>query len=202
MEDEEIILRIRERGQDEAALTEELIKKYIPLVNREIRFLFLAGAEADDLAQEGMIGLYRAICSYRPGGDSRFITFATTCIRNCLRDAIKAAGRLKNQPLNSFISLSGTDDTEAELALSEMIGGPDTENPEAICLRREERADLEKEMERILSPMEKQTAALYLEGISRKSIAEQLGKDEKAVSNALSRIRKKLSAYMEAEHVQ
>ncbi len=202
MEDEEIIQQIRRRGEEEAQLTEMLIKKYIPLVNREIRFLFLAGADADDLAQEGMIGLYRAICSFQPEEGNRFITFAVTCVRNQLRDAVKAAGRQKNLPLNNFVSLSGTEDAETELTLSEVIGGPETENPEAIYLRKEEQKDLLNEMRRILSPLELEVAKLYLEGLSRTDIAKRMGKDEKAVSNALSRIRKKLSGFMEKRNTE
>ncbi len=187
--DEELALR-SQAGDREAE--EQLLKQYSDVVKREIRFLFLVGAETEDLAQEAMIGLVKAIRDYSPDRGASFRTYATRCIRNQIRTAITAAGRQKHQPLNTYISIYADSTEEGEKLLSELALREDSGNPEALVLRKEGLEELEERMQLKLSPLERRVAELYLAGLSYAEIAEQLGRNERSVNNALTRIRRKI----------
>ncbi len=190
MSDEELVLRGQTQGDLEAE--EQLLKRYGEVVKREVRFLFLVGAETEDLTQEAMIGLVKAIREYTPDRGAAFHTYATSCIRNQIRTAIKTAGRKKHQPLNSYISIYADSTEQGEQLLSEQIGDGNDGNPETLYLKQERIRELEQSIKQKLSPLEQRVAVLYLEGGSHAEIAAEIGKPERSVNNALTRIRNKL----------
>ena len=175
--DEELICRLH---AGEEAIAEYLLEKYKPYVKSKSRALFLVGGDRDDLMQEGMIGLFKAIRDFEPANGAPFMAFAKLCIERQLYTAIEAAGRLKNAPLNGYVSLS----EEGEQL---MDGGIE----EAVI----EKASYEQMYEHIkkhLSPMENQVLELYLEGQDYTQIAKILGKTDKSIDNALQRIKSKI----------
>lgn len=186
--DEELVTRSR---AGDSLAEEQLLKRYSDVVKREVRFLFLVGAETEDLIQEAMIGLVKAIREFSPEREASFRTYAVTCIRNQIRTAIRDANRKKHHPLNSYVSIYEDEDESGSAGISDRIT-EEQDNPENIVIRKERLAELEKKMQELLSPLEQRVAALYLEGLSHAKIAEQLGKPERSVNNALTRIRTKL----------
>ena len=176
MTDKELFERLR-RGETE--VTDFLLEKYKPVVKRQARTLYLIGGENDDLIQEGMIGLYKAIRTYRPD-EGAFGNYAQVCVARQMYTAVQASGRKKHEPLNEYISLS----EDLDLLLQE--------SPESRVINQE---NLEKRYHLIdeqLSSMEKQVLKLYLEGDSYEEIAEKMGRSEKSVDNAIQRLKKKL----------
>ncbi len=171
---------------------EYLIVKYTPLVNNEVRTMFLVGAEIEDLAQEGMIGLFQAIRDYDEKSTASFSTFAYTCIKNKCKTAVTAANRMKHGPLNNYISIFYSDDEEREGDERYLVSDEGLNDPEFLFLRQEKIEKMYEELELKLSPMEKKVVGLYLEGMSRREIADRLGKSEKSIDNALTRIHNKL----------
>ncbi len=188
LNDEEIIELIQ-KGQADA--TEYMLKKYYPLVKKSIRTLYLIGADTEDLSQEGMIGLFKAIQSFQPNNNASFYTFAKVCIDRQIYSAIKASNRKKHSPLNSYISFySKINEDEMEL-IDNLEAGMDS-NPEQIVLDRENTTSIEEILDEHLSKMEKQVLTFYLEGKSYADIATQLGKTSKSIDNAIQRIRDKV----------
>ncbi len=185
---DELILELISKGDEDAE--EYLLIKYMPLVKSETRFLFLVGAETEDLAQEGMIGLFMAIRDFKNDGKTSFHTFATVCVRNRIHSAISAANRQKHLPLNNAVSLyyNDNDDSEEKSILDE----DDTYNPEKIVLRHEKIEQMYEQLDMKLSATEKVVTKLYLQGLSRREIAAELGKSEKSIDNALNRVHNKL----------
>lgn len=191
--DEEIISLIKNNNDD---AMEYLIKKHGYIVKREIRTVFLIGADTDDLVQEGMIGLFKAIRDYEENKGASFATFATLCVRRQIQTAIKNSNRKKHFPLNSAISLYTEDESGAISVIAEKengMWGDDGSNPEDVIIEREERIKLAEKIRASLSSYEKKTLVLYLGGLSRSEMAQKLGRSEKSIDNALSRIRNKLS---------
>ena len=185
--DEELVV-MSQSGDSEAE--EQLLKRYSDVVKREVRFLYLVGAETEDLVQEAMIGLVKAIRDFVPGRGAAFRTYAIRCIRNQIRSAITAANRKKHQPLNTYVSIY--EESEGDISLS---GGAVPEalgDPETIRIRKEDLEERQQKLSISLSPLERQVAELYLEGLSHAAIAERLEKQERSVNNALTRIRTKL----------
>ena len=186
-----ILLELVASGDVDAQ--EFMLLKYKPLVISEIRFLYLVGAETEDLAQEGMIGLFTAIRDYKKDMKASFHTFATTCVRNRIHAAISAANRQKHIPLNSAISIYyNENEDEDSMNEKEFMSDEEKSNPENIILRHEKIAQMYEEMNMKLSSMENMVTRLYLEGLSRREIADRLGKTEKSVDNALNRVHNKL----------
>ncbi len=185
---DDIILELISQGDADAE--EYLLIKYMPLVKSETRFLYLVGAETEDLAQEGMIGLFMAIRSYNKNEKSSFHTFATTCVRNRIHSAISAANRKKHFPLNNAVSIyyNESDDSEEK----DVISDDGAYNPESIVLRHEKIEQMYDQLDMKLSATEKIVTKLYLQGLSRREIAEKLGRTEKSVDNALNRVHNKL----------
>ena len=182
LSDEELIRRIRSGEQ----LPEDyLLEKYKPLVRKCSRALFLAGGDQEDLLQEGMLGLFRAIREYRFDRDSLFKTFAEICISRQMYTAVLAAGRQKNVILNQSVPLDDMDPAHQELALGR------AESPETIIIRQEDVRWQIEELKKKLSPLENRVIDCYLAGFDRNEIAERLGKSYKSVDNALQRIRMK-----------
>lgn len=189
LSDNEIIVKIAAR---EDGAVEYMMQKYGPLVKKEVRTVFLIGAEAEDLTQEGMIGLFKAIRDYEPDKGASFSTFATICVRNQIKSAISASNRKKHTPLNTYISIYA-EINEDGIPLLELESHREDSNPEDLVIAKERKSDLMKKIESELSKYEKKVIDLYLEGLSYSDIAQKLGKTEKSIDNALFRIRGKLS---------
>ena len=175
-----------DRGAEEA-----LSERYMRLVRICARPLFLAGGSSEDLIQEGMIGLLSAIRSFDPESGSSFHTFAEICIRTRLLSAVKSASRKKHLPLNDGLSLEQlSEDSGSQLSATPEVFRQD---PEDLVLARESKEELYAVLSRCLSKMENRVLEFYLDGLSYREIAARLGKDEKAVDNAVQRIRRKLA---------
>ena len=183
LEDEELILRYR--AGDEAVL-DYLLDKYKNPVRSRARALFLAGGETDDLIQEGMIGLFKAVRDYETDKGTAFRSFASLCIERQMLSAVQNSNRKKHSPLNSSVSL----DADPENEIGTIVRSED--NPEEILIDRENAEVLEGKMREFLSPLENDVLDLYLEGYSYADIGEKLNKSPKSVDNALRRIRGKI----------
>lgn len=187
--DEAIIGRIQDGFDDGMEL---IVHRYKPLVLARARSYFLIGADHDDLVQEGMIGLFKAVRDYRYEKNIAFRTFAEMCVVRQLVTAVKAATRQKHQPLNSYISLSLHAGDEADHPLIELPSDTPSDDPESAFIRNEEIHGMNRAVEKLLSLFERQVLALYLDGIPYAEVAQRLGKPLKAIDNALQRIRRKL----------
>ena len=186
-QDDELIRRLRD---GDGSVMDYLMEKYKGLVKKKARAMFLMGGDTDDLIQEGMIGLFKAVRDYQPDREASFQSFANLCIDRQIYTAIRSSNRQKHQPLNTYVSLSSSD-TEENLRDSWV----EHDNPESILIDREYVSALEQEMEKNLSPLENQVLHLYLDGNGYVEIAEILGKTPKSIDNALRRIRKKIKKY-------
>ena len=180
--DEELIARLR---AGEREITDYLIDKYKSLVRTRARALYLVGGDHEDLIQEGMLGLFKAVRDYKTGKEASFATFAGLCIDRQMYSAVASSQRQKHQPLNSFVSLSEPV-SEQELRLV------DEETPEEIMISRENVIGMYERIKERLSKFEYQVLELYLKGYDYTQIAEKLGKQPKAIDNALQRIRSKV----------
>ena len=180
--DEELIARLR---AGEREITDYLIDKYKSLVRTRARALYLVGGDHEDLIQEGMLGLFKAVRDYKPWNEASFATFAGLCIDRQMYSAVASSQRQKHQPLNSFVSLSEPV-SEQELRLV------DEETPEEIMISRENVIGMHERIKERLSKFEYQVLELYLKGYDYTQIAEKLGKQPKAIDNALQRIRSKV----------
>ena len=187
--DEELLMQLA-AGND--SITEYLCKKYKHLVMKKANALYLIGAEKEDLIQEGMIGLFKAIRDFSPEKESSFYHFAELCITRQMYHAIEASRRLKHAPLNSYVSLSEETNEESGLTLGDMLEGATEQNPERLLLQQEAYRDFFDHLDTILSPMEKQVCDLYLQGMDYRQIAGYLNKSPKSIDNALQRIRSKI----------
>ena len=188
--DEELIARLRE---GENSISDYLMEKYKGMVRQKARAMFLIGGDTDDLIQEGMIGLFKAVQDFKPQREASFQTFARLCVDRQIYNAIQTSRRQKHQPLNSYVSLSTEEAREHE---EELL----TENPESIVIDKENTRALKECIRKQLSAMENQVLDYYLEGEGYVKIAEILGKSPKAIDNALQRIRAKIRAEIEGEH--
>ena len=180
--DEELIRRLR---AGESGISDYLVGKYKDLVRQKARAMFLIGGETDDLIQEGMIGLFKAVRDYQPDKDASFRTFAGLCIDRQLYSAIQNSNRQKHLPLNTYVSLS---EEEGEEKLGELWA----ENPESIIIDQESTKALRREIAQALSPMENKVLDYYLKGDGYVQIAELLNRPPKSIDNALQRIKGKI----------
>lgn len=193
--DEEVVEFAREG--DDAAL-EYLINKYKNFVRAKARSYFLIGADREDIIQEGMIGLYKAIRDFRMDKLSSFRAFAELCITRQIITAIKTATRQKHIPLNSYVSLNKPIyDEDSDRTLLDVISGSKISDPEELIISREEFDDIEEKMGEILSSLEWKVLMSYLEGKSYQEIAEDLKRHVKSIDNALQRVKRKLERYLE-----
>ena len=184
--DEELIEKLRQ-GEDD--ITDYILEKYKPLVRKKTNAMYLIGGETEDLIQEGMIGLFKAIRDYKPDKDASFYHFAELCINRQLYSALEASNRKKHQPLNSYISLSEQehpDAVAAELLVDKESG------PEQTVIEQEVWEEYKKRLAQKLSRMENQVLQYYLDGNHYIQIAEMMGKSPKSIDNALQRIRPKI----------
>ncbi|MDF2905981.1 MAG: hypothetical protein K0R34_1302 [Herbinix sp.] len=195
LSDEEILERIK--LGDQPAI-DYLMEKYKYLVRSKAKALFLIGGDKDDLIQEGMIGLYKAIRDYQAGKDNSFFNFADLCVSRQIYSAIKASNRKKNIPLNTYISLyapayGDNSDMEEKENLVDIIYQKNVSNPEELVIDKENTSMIEYELVRRLSDLEKQVLGLYMQDLKYIQIAEVLGKEPKTIDNALTRIKTKLN---------
>ena len=193
--DEEVVEFARE-GDDSAL--EYLINKYRNFVRAKARSYFLIGADREDIIQEGMIGLYKAIRDFKLDKLSSFRAFAELCITRQIITAIKTATRQKHIPLNSYVSLNKPIyDEDSDRTLLDVISGSKITDPEELIISREEFDDIEEKMGEILSSLEWKVLMSYLEGKSYQEIAEDLKRHVKSIDNALQRVKRKLERYLE-----
>ncbi|MBQ2776721.1 MAG: RNA polymerase sporulation sigma factor SigH [Peptococcaceae bacterium] len=182
---------------------EYLISKYKNFVRSKARTYFLIGADREDIIQEGMIGLYKAIRDYRYDRQASFRAFAEICVTRQIITAIKTATRQKHMPLNSYVSLNKpVYEEESERTLSDVLTQGKAGNPEELFIDQEDYLDIESTMQRILSPLEQEVVNLYLEGKSYIEIAQHLNRQVKSVDNALQRVKRKLEQYLEGRNVR
>lgn len=189
LSDNELLGLINKEKNNDAM--ETLIKRFGPLVTRQSRSLYIIGADEEDLIQEGMIGLVKAVNDYKADKGASFKTFAFMCVRRQMLTAINNSNNRKNIPLNHYISIYGDGNGGYVSPLDEMDSGVIT-NPEDIMLARLQESDLIKVIESKLSKFEHQVLDEYLTGASYEEIGERLGKTAKSIDNAVQRIRAKL----------
>lgn len=194
--DEELLIRLRD---GEAGITDHIMNKYKNLVRSKAKSMYILGADSEDLIQEGMIGLFKAIRDYDSGRDASFFTFADLCVSRQMYTAVQASRRQKHIPLNNYISLYGnpSESRDGEEALVNVLATGSGLNPEELIIDKENVDRLEMLIERELSSFEKQVLDLYLTGMSYQQIARVLGRDDKSTDNALQRIKHKLRRAMQ-----
>ena len=199
--DEELVL-MAQNGDDEAQ--EYLLDKYKSLVRAKSRAYFLIGADSEDIIQEGMIGLYKAVRDYNEEKNASFRSFAELCVNRQMITAIKAATRQKHQPLNSYVSLNKpVYEEESEQTYMDFLQSDSSAllNPETLLIGQENKHFLEDQMVKNLSSFETKVLVLYLQGRSYFEIAHVLDKPEKSIDNALQRVKKKLERFLEEKNL-
>lgn len=197
MIDEDVIQEAKV-GNEKAL--EYLINKYKSFVRAKARTYFLIGADREDIIQEGMIGLFKAIRDYKGDKLSSFRAFAELCITRQIITAIKTATRQKHIPLNSYVSLNKPIfDEESDRTLMDVISEENISDPEELVINREEFLGIENKMGEILSSLEWEVLTSYLEGKSYQEIAEDLDRHVKSIDNALQRVKRKLEKYLEEQ---
>ncbi len=195
MADEEVVLIAQQ--QDNVPAQEYLLHKYRNFVRLKARSYFLIGAEREDIIQEGMIGLYKAIRDFKKDKQASFRAFAELCVTRQIITAIKTATRQKHIPLNSYVSLNKPIyEEDSDRTLLDIISGMRAANPEDMVISREEFDDIESKMNSILSDLEWRVLMSYLDGKSYQEIAADLDRHIKSVDNALQRVKRKLEKYI------
>lgn len=197
MTDEQLIVASRNGDR----LAEDLLyEKYKQFIRVRARSYFLVGADREDIIQEGMIGLYKAIRDYSADKNASFRSFAELCVTRQIITAIKAATRQKHIPLNSYVSLNRPIYTEEpERTLIDVLSATRVSDPEETLISRETYENMEGQLVSSLSPLERSVLTLYLEGRSYVEIAELLGRSSKAIDNALQRVKHKLEKQLSGE---
>jgi RNA polymerase sporulation-specific sigma factor len=197
--DEELVFMAQ---QGDTHAEEYLMNKFKPLVKAKSRAYFLIGADSEDIIQEGMIGLYKAVRDYNIERNASFSGFAELCVNRQMITAIKAATRHKHQPLNSYVSLNKpVFDEESEQTYIDLLQEGELLNPEVLLIGQENKSFIEAQMLKSLSGFETKVLALYLQGRSYFEIAKNLRKNEKSIDNALQRVKKKLERFLEEKNI-
>ncbi|MFO7636457.1 MAG: RNA polymerase sporulation sigma factor SigH [Clostridia bacterium] len=178
---------------------EHVLKKYAFLVRGKARAYFLIGADREDIIQEGMIGLFKAVKDFDADANPRFSAFADLCITRQVITAIKKATRQKHQPLNTSVSLSKLLFEDEDKTLLDVIGQDESANPEEVLMAKENILALQNRIRSRLSRMENKVLGKYLEGMDYHEIASETGKELKSVDNALQRIKKKIQSILKEE---
>ena len=195
MEDELLVDRVH---QGDSGALDFLIHKYRNFVRAKARTYFLIGADKEDIVQEGMIGLFKAIRDYKEDKLTSFKAFAELCITRQIITAIKTATRQKHIPLNSYVSLDKPIyDEESDRTLMDVITGVKVMDPEELIINQEEFDYIELKMGELLSDLERKVLSLYLDGQSYQEISEELNRHVKSIDNALQRVKRKLERYLE-----
>jgi len=199
---QDLRLVIQARNGDDAAL-DALIRRYTGFVRLKASSYFLAGGDGDDLIQEGLIGLYKAVRDFRSDKDTSFRSFAELCITRQIITAIKTATRFKHSPLNSYVSFSQAPagQEEGECSLGDALPGPGIDDPAICVISTEELQSLVFCLGTGLSPLESEALRLYLEGRSYEEMAEELACDTKTIDNALQRVKRKILIHQQGRQV-
>ena len=197
--DEELMIQLRD---GDTGIMDFIMNKYKNLVRSKAKSMYILGADSDDLIQEGMIGLFKAVRDFDSGRDASFFTFADLCISRQIYTAVQASRRQKHIPLNTYISLYETAGEnsgrrEEDTALMDILTQGSGQSPEEMLIDKENVEQLERTIEKELSGFEKQVLDLYLTGMRYTQIAKVLGRDEKSTDNALQRIKSKLRKIIE-----
>ena len=194
MSDDDVVV-LAQQGDGEAL--EYLLDKYKNFVRGRARSYFLVGADHEDIVQEGMIGLYKSIRDFRPDKQSSFRAFAELCVKRQIITAIKTATRQKHVPLNSYVSLNKPlYGEESDRTLLDVIEGRVT-NPEELFIGQEDMSHIQEQIGTVLSDLEQQVLSAFLDGKSYQEIAEMLGRHVKSIDNALQRVKRKLTHFLE-----
>jgi RNA polymerase sigma-H factor len=200
---EDLQLVLRARNGDTGAL-DVLIRRYTGFVRLKASSYFLAGGDSEDLIQEGLIGLYKAVRDFRPDKETSFRSFAELCVTRQIITAIKTATRFKHAPLNTYVSFSHTpagQDTDSECTLGDALPGPTVDEPSVCVISTEELQSLVFTLGTGLSQLESDALRLYLEGSSYEEMAEELGCDTKTIDNALQRVKRKVLSHQKTREV-
>ncbi|TSJ65246.1 RNA polymerase sporulation sigma factor SigH [Allobacillus salarius] len=198
--EDERLVELVQQGDGQAL--NQLILKYKGFVRGKARTYFLIGADREDIIQEGMIGLYKAIRDYRPDKLSSFKMFAELCVTRQIITAIKTATRQKHIPLNSYVSLDKPIyDEDSDRTLIDIIAEDELGDPEKLLINREKNGDMEIKMREVLSELEQEVLNLYLDGCSYQEISLKLNRHVKSIDNALQRVKRKLERYLQVSEV-
>jgi len=182
---------------------DRLVRRYYGFVRLKASSYFLAGGDSEDLVQEGLVGLYKAVRDYRTDRESSFRNFAELCITRQIITAVKTASRNKHAPLNQYVSFAQAPAgaTESETTLEEVLPGPGSEDPSERVIATEELRSLVSCLSSVLSELESSVLSLYLDGYSYEAIGERLECDTKTVDNALQRVKRKVGAHLTSRNV-
>ena len=200
---EDLQLVLRARNGDDGAM-DALLRRYYGFVRLKASSYFLAGGEGDDLVQEGLIGLYKAVRDFRTDKETSFRSFAELCVTRQIITAIKTATRFKHQPLNQYVSFSHTpagQDTDGECTLGDALPGSAVQEPSVVVISTEELQSLVGTLGTGLSQLESDALRHYLEGSSYEEMAEDLGCDTKTIDNALQRVKRKILVHQKSREV-
>jgi RNA polymerase sigma-H factor len=200
---EDLQLVLRARNGDQAAL-DSLMRRYTGFVRLKASSYFLAGGDSEDLIQEGLIGLYKAVRDFRTDKETSFRSFAELCVTRQIITAIKTATRFKHQPLNQYVSFSHTpagQDGDGECTLGDALPGSAVEEPSVVVISTEELQSLVFTLGTGLSKLESDALRLYLEGSSYEEMAADLGCDTKTIDNALQRVKRKILTHQQTREV-
>src|SRR6187397_1247305 len=201
LEDLQLVVRAR-NGSDEAL--DALMRRYTGFVRLKASSYFLAGGDSEDLIQEGLVGLYKAVRDFRADKETSFRSFAELCVTRQIITAIKTATRFKHAPLNTYVSFSHTpagQDTDGECTLGDALPGSAVEEPSVVVISTEELQSLVFTLGTGLSKLESDALRLYLEGESYETMADELGCDTKTIDNALQRVKRKVLAHQQSRQV-
>jgi RNA polymerase sporulation-specific sigma factor len=200
---EDLQLVLRARNGDGGAL-DVLIRRYTGFVRLKASSYFLAGGDSEDLIQEGLIGLYKAVRDFRADKETSFRSFAELCVTRQIITAIKTATRFKHAPLNTYVSFSHTpagQDSDSDCTLGDALPGPSVDEPSVCVISTEELQSLVFTLGSGLSQLEHDALRLYLEGSSYEEMAEELGCDTKTIDNALQRVKRKILTHQKSRQV-
>lgn len=201
LEDLQLVLKARNGSQ---SALDGIMRRYSGFVRLKASSYFLAGGDADDLVQEGMIGLYKAVRDFRTDKETSFRSFAELCVTRQIITAIKTATRFKHAPLNTYVSFSHTpagQESEGECTLGDALPGSHVHDPSVCVISTEELQSLVFALGSGLSQLESEALRLYLDGNSYEEMAEQLGCDTKTIDNALQRVKRKIIAHQRSRAV-
>jgi RNA polymerase sporulation-specific sigma factor len=201
LEDLQLVLKA---ANGSTVAMDQLIRRYTSFVRLKASSYFLAGGDGEDLIQEGLIGLYKAVRDFRPDKETSFRSFAELCVTRQIITAIKTATRFKHAPLNTYVSFSHTpagQESEGECTLGDALPGPSVHEPSVCVISTEELQSLVFCLGTGLSPLEADALRLYLEGSSYEEMADRLGCDTKTIDNALQRVKRKILTHQKGREV-
>jgi RNA polymerase sporulation-specific sigma factor len=201
LEDLQLVLKARNGS---GAAMDQLIRRYTSFVRLKASSYFLAGGDSEDLIQEGLVGLYKAVRDFRPDKETSFRSFAELCVTRQIITAIKTATRFKHAPLNTYVSFSQTpagQDPDSDVTLGDALPGSHVHDPSVAVISTDELKSLVFCLGTGLSPLEADALRMYLEGSSYEDMAEVLGCDTKAIDNALQRVKRKILQHQRSREV-